>query len=76
MLGAYSALERQVALGSVKQYTPRNVDVVIIDGKARGIIARNLITGKLERHFRTCSVLASVDMETYFIYLPMQWALM
>jgi succinate dehydrogenase / fumarate reductase, flavoprotein subunit len=52
LLGAYSALERQVALGTVKQYTRHEMlDVVTIDGKARGIIARNLITGKLERHF-------------------------
>ena len=60
LLGAYSALERQVALGSVKQYTRHEMlDVVIIDGKARGIIARNLITGKLERYFGHAVVLAS-----------------
>lgn len=52
LLGAYSALERQVALGNVKQYTRHEMlEVVKIDGKARGIIARNLTTGKLERHF-------------------------
>ena len=52
LLGAYSALERQVALGNVKQYTRHEMlDVVVIDGKARGIIARDLISGKLERHF-------------------------
>ncbi|WP_341843308.1 fumarate reductase/succinate dehydrogenase flavoprotein subunit [Chitinophaga caseinilytica] len=52
LLGAYSALERQVALGTVKQYTRHEMlEVVKIDGKARGIIARNLTTGKLERHF-------------------------
>jgi succinate dehydrogenase / fumarate reductase flavoprotein subunit len=51
LLGAYSALSRQVANGKVKMY-PRTemMDVVIIDGKARGIIARNLITGKIESH--------------------------
>ena len=52
LLGAYSALERQVALGNVKIYSRHEMlDVVKIDGKARGIIARNLINGELERHF-------------------------
>jgi succinate dehydrogenase / fumarate reductase flavoprotein subunit len=52
LLGAYSALERQVALGNVTQYSRHEMlDVVMVDGKARGIIARDLVTGKLERHF-------------------------
>ena len=52
LLGAYGALERQVALGNVSMYTRHEMlDIVKIDGKARGIIARNLITGKLERYF-------------------------
>ncbi|MFN8284868.1 MAG: fumarate reductase/succinate dehydrogenase flavoprotein subunit [Chitinophagales bacterium] len=52
LLGAYSALERQIALGNVTQYSRHEMlDVVTIDGKARGIIAKNLVTGKLERHF-------------------------
>jgi succinate dehydrogenase / fumarate reductase, flavoprotein subunit len=52
LIGAYQALERQVALGNVKMYTRHEMlDVVMIDGKARGIICRNLITGKLERYF-------------------------
>ena len=52
LIGAYQALERQVALGNVKMYTRHEMlDVVIIDGKARGIICRNLINGELERHF-------------------------
>jgi len=52
LIGAYQALERQVALGNVKMYSRHEMlDVVIIDGKARGIIVRNLITGTLERHF-------------------------
>ena len=52
LLGAYSALERQVALGNVVQYSRHEMlDIVMIDGKARGIIARNLITGELQRHF-------------------------
>jgi len=52
LIGAYQALERQVALGNVTMYSRHEMlDIVKIDGKARGIIARNLITGKLERHF-------------------------
>ncbi|MBL0358108.1 MAG: fumarate reductase/succinate dehydrogenase flavoprotein subunit [Chitinophagaceae bacterium] len=52
LLGAYSALERQVALGNVTVYSRHEMlDVVMIDGKARGIIARDLISGELERHF-------------------------
>jgi succinate dehydrogenase / fumarate reductase flavoprotein subunit len=52
LIGAYQALERQVALGTVTMYSRHEMlDVVIVDGKARGIIARNLVTGELERHF-------------------------
>ena len=52
LIGAYQALERQVALGTVQMYARHEmVELVIIDGKARGIIARNLVTGELERHF-------------------------
>lgn len=50
LLGAYSSLSRQVQKGSVKLYTRYEMlDLVIIDGRARGIIARNLVTGKIER---------------------------
>ena len=52
LIGAYQGLERQVALGNVTQYSRHEMlEVVIIDGKARGIIARNLVTGEIERHF-------------------------
>jgi succinate dehydrogenase / fumarate reductase flavoprotein subunit len=52
LLGAYSGLERQVGLGNVKMYARHEmIEVVKIDGKARGIIARDLVSGKLERHF-------------------------
>lgn len=52
LLGAYSALMRQTGMGTVQMYERHEMlDVVKIDGKARGIIARNLITGELERHF-------------------------
>ncbi|HEV8283298.1 MAG TPA: fumarate reductase/succinate dehydrogenase flavoprotein subunit [Chitinophagaceae bacterium] len=51
LIGAYQALERQVALGNVKMYARHEMlDIVIIDGKCRGIIARDLISGQLERH--------------------------
>jgi succinate dehydrogenase / fumarate reductase flavoprotein subunit len=52
LLGAYSALQRQVGMGAVQMFARHEMmDVVNIDGKCRGIIARDLITGKLERHF-------------------------
>ena len=52
LIGAYQALERQVALGNVEMHARHEMqDVVMVDGKARGIIARNLINGELERHF-------------------------
>jgi succinate dehydrogenase / fumarate reductase flavoprotein subunit len=60
LLGAYSALERQVSLGNVTQYSRHEMlDVVMIDGKARGIIARDLVSGKLERHFGHAVLLCS-----------------
>ncbi len=60
LLGAYSALERQVALGQVTMHSRHEMmDLVVIDGKARGIIARNLITGALERHFGHAVLLCS-----------------
>ena len=60
LLGAYSALSRQVGLKNVEMHTRHEmVEVVNIDGKARGIIARNLVTGELERHFGHAVVLAS-----------------
>ncbi|MCX8473507.1 MAG: fumarate reductase/succinate dehydrogenase flavoprotein subunit [Sediminibacterium sp.] len=52
LLGAYQALERQVALGNVEMYSRHEMlEVVVHEGKAKGIIARNLITGQIERHF-------------------------
>ena len=52
LLGAYSALQRQIGMGAVQLLARHEMmEVVKIDGKARGIIARDLITGKLERHF-------------------------
>jgi succinate dehydrogenase / fumarate reductase flavoprotein subunit len=60
LLGAYSALSRQIALGTVELFNRHEMmDVVIVDGKARGIIARDLVTGKLERHFGHAVVVAT-----------------
>src|SRR5215216_4048820 len=60
LIGAYQALERQVALGNVKMYTRHEMlDIVMIDGKTRGIIARDLVTGELERHFGHAVLLCS-----------------
>lgn len=60
LLGAYSALSRQISKGKVKMYNRHEMmDVVIVDGKARGIIARNLVTGEIERHSAHAVVLAS-----------------
>ena len=60
LLGAYSAMNRQIGRGQIKMYNRHEMmDIVIIDGKARGIIARNLITGDLERHGAHAVVIAS-----------------
>src|SRR6201987_1445502 len=60
LIGAYQALERQVALGNVSMYSRHEMlEVVTIDGKARGIIARNLVTGEIERHFGHAVLLCS-----------------
>ena len=60
LLGAYSALSRQISKGKVEMFTRHEMmDVVIVDGKCRGIIARNLISGELERHAAHAVVLAS-----------------
>lgn len=51
LLGAYSAMMRQVSIGKIKEHTRHEMlDLVVIDGKAQGIIARNLVTGEIERH--------------------------
>ncbi len=60
LLGAYSAMNRQIARGKIKMFNRHEMlDVVIVDGKARGIIARNLVTGEIERHSAHAVVLAS-----------------
>jgi len=60
LLGAYGALSRQIKKGTVKLYNRRDVlDIVKVDGKARGIITRNLITGEIEKYFGHAVVLAT-----------------
>jgi succinate dehydrogenase / fumarate reductase flavoprotein subunit len=60
LLGAYSALSRQIGLGRVKMYHRHEMlDLVVVNGKARGIIARNLVTGEIERHSAHAVIIAS-----------------
>ncbi|MGA1341217.1 MAG: fumarate reductase/succinate dehydrogenase flavoprotein subunit [Flavobacteriaceae bacterium] len=60
LLGAYSAMNRQINRGKIKSYTRHEMlDLVLVDGKARGIIARDLVTGALERHSAHAVVIAS-----------------
>ena len=60
LLGAYSAMNRQIARGKIKMYNRHEMlDIVLVDGKARGIIARNLVTGEIERHSAHAVVLGS-----------------
>src|SRR5215475_2482453 len=58
LLGAYQALERQIGIGKVKMF-PRHemLDLVVVDGNARGIVVRNLVTGKIESHLADAVVL-------------------
>lgn len=67
LLGAYQALERQVALGNITMYTRHEMlEIVQIEGKARGIVARNLVTGELERHFGRAILLCSGGYSNVF----------
>ncbi|MFT5666255.1 MAG: succinate dehydrogenase / fumarate reductase flavoprotein subunit [Vicingaceae bacterium] len=60
LLGAYSAMNRQIAKGKIQMFNRHEMlDVVIVDGKARGIIARNLVTGEIERHSAHAVVLGT-----------------
>ncbi|MDO5307967.1 MAG: fumarate reductase/succinate dehydrogenase flavoprotein subunit [Planctomycetia bacterium] len=69
LLGAYAALNRQIAAGTVKSYTRREMlDLVLIDGKARGVIVRNLETGEIERYGAHAVVVATGGYgNTYFL---------
>ncbi len=67
LLGAYSGLIRQMSLGKVTLYSRRDMlDVVLIDGKARGIITRNLVSGEIERHSAHAVVLATGGYGTIY----------
>ncbi len=60
LLGAYSAMNRQIAKGKIQMFNRHEMlDLVLVDGKARGIIARNLVTGAVERHSAHAVVIAS-----------------
>jgi succinate dehydrogenase / fumarate reductase flavoprotein subunit len=60
LIGAYQALERQVAAGTVTTYTRHEMlEVIVVDGKARGIIARDMVTGEVQTHLADVVVLAS-----------------
>lgn len=60
LLGAYSAMNRQIAKGKIQMYNRHEMlDLVVVDGKARGIIARNLVTGEIERHSAHAVIIAS-----------------
>jgi len=60
LLGAYSAMNRQIATGKIAMYNRHEMlDIVLVDGKARGIIARNLVTGEIERHSAHAVIIAT-----------------
>ncbi len=60
LLGAYGAMSRQIQAGKVKLYTRREMrDLVVVDGKARGIVVRNLVTGEIEKYAADAVVLAT-----------------
>jgi succinate dehydrogenase / fumarate reductase, flavoprotein subunit len=67
LLGAYSGLIRQIARGKVTMYTRRDMlDLVVVDGRARGIITRNLVSGEIERHSAHAVVLATGGYSTIY----------
>ncbi len=76
LLGAYSGLSRQIGKGTVKMYSRREMlDLVVIDGKARGIITRNLVTGDLERHSGHAVILATGGYGTiYYLSTLAVWS--
>jgi len=69
LLGAYSSLNRQIHLGNVETFNRREMlDLVLVDGKAKGIIVRNLLTGEIERHAAQAVVLATGGyVNVYFL---------
>ena len=74
LLGAYSAMNRQIGRGKIKMYNRHEMmDLVLVKGKARGIITRNLVNGNLERHGAHAVVIASGGYGNVFFYLQMLW---
>ena len=60
LIGAYQALERQVAAGTVKMHTRHEmIELIVVDGRARGIVTRDMVTGRIESHFADAVVLAT-----------------
>src|SRR6202022_1201344 len=60
LLGAYQALARQIGLGTVKMYSRAEMlDLVLVDGQARGIVVRDMVTGEVERHVGEAVILAT-----------------
>src|SRR6201993_1025361 len=67
LLGAYQALERQIAAGTVEMNTRHEMlDLVVVDGRARGIVTRDLVTGKIESHAASAVVLATGGYSNVF----------
>ncbi|MEN8191552.1 MAG: fumarate reductase/succinate dehydrogenase flavoprotein subunit [Bacteroidota bacterium] len=67
LLGAYSSLNRQIKLGTVKTYNRHEMlDVVLVDGKAKGVVVRNLLTGEIESHAAQAVVLATGGYSNVF----------
>ena len=74
LLGAYSSLNRQINKGTVKSYVRREMlDLVVVDGRARGIIVRNLITGEIERYAAHAVVVATGGYGRVFFLRPTLW---
>ena len=77
LLGAYSSLNRQIKKGTVKSYVRREMlDLVMVDGRARGIIVRSLITGEFERYAAHAVVVATGVMAVYSSFLLTLWVVM
>jgi len=77
LLGAYSAMNRQINRGKITPYNRHEMlDLVLVGGKARGIIARDLVTGAIERHSAHAVYWLLEVTETYSSFLPMLWDLM
>jgi hypothetical protein len=73
LLGAISAMNRQIGRGQVKLFTRREMlDLVVIDGQAKGIICRNLLTGEIENMLLRLFFFVRADIRMFISYLPMR----